>query len=449
MLEKQLRRNSLGGPLSRTYHVNPDSGQVSRCKARVACPFGGDQSHYPSPEEARKAYEVMAGDVVRKHSQLHSDFLATEGRLERTYAISKAVRTRILEGRPKKGDLEADLQKLEKLEQEVREGIYEVRDAWYARELAHAEGVEAGLIDPTAQRPNATTKFFRRAESIARRTLRGIDVPFEDLKPAYRLSAINELAAWRGISLEQAEKELDSWDPKSGLALDEHGVTLFQRGDQPHREVYVDLETSSFHASSGEILEIGIVVVEDGQVVKEIAERFDLQDETVRDRLGTGNEAIHKIGRADLIGKRKFTDSEVQKELASVLNDPEAVLIAHHTPFEMAWLSQEVEGFAHVRDPNSAANIRRRLAGNTVALNGDSRSLSSFMLHSTSSNSLECFSQANGVPYEDAHTAIVDARMTHLAHKSFRESVMTAPAGQRPVLTYEGMPPKKVKEIKS
>lgn len=47
--------------MSQTYHVNPTSGEASKCRASVKpCPFGGDsgtENHYDSMEEARTAYE--------------------------------------------------------------------------------------------------------------------------------------------------------------------------------------------------------------------------------------------------------------------------------------------------------------------------------------------------------------------------------------------------------
>lgn len=38
------------------FHVN-EKGEPGKCTAEVACPFGSDDKHYPSPEIARQAYE--------------------------------------------------------------------------------------------------------------------------------------------------------------------------------------------------------------------------------------------------------------------------------------------------------------------------------------------------------------------------------------------------------
>lgn len=45
------------------YHVNPDTGEVGACRARVRCPFGDlEEDHYPSREDATKAYEQKMAD---------------------------------------------------------------------------------------------------------------------------------------------------------------------------------------------------------------------------------------------------------------------------------------------------------------------------------------------------------------------------------------------------
>ncbi len=42
------------------YHVNPQSGSAGLCRAeKGACPFGGDNEHFPSMAAARKSFEEM------------------------------------------------------------------------------------------------------------------------------------------------------------------------------------------------------------------------------------------------------------------------------------------------------------------------------------------------------------------------------------------------------
>lgn len=45
------------------YHVNPETGNAGPCSAKVQCPFGGDEAHYDTPDDARKAYEAVQAAV--------------------------------------------------------------------------------------------------------------------------------------------------------------------------------------------------------------------------------------------------------------------------------------------------------------------------------------------------------------------------------------------------
>lgn len=40
------------------YHINPETGNPGFCRAKKNCPFGGDNDHFPTREEARKAAEA-------------------------------------------------------------------------------------------------------------------------------------------------------------------------------------------------------------------------------------------------------------------------------------------------------------------------------------------------------------------------------------------------------
>ena len=47
------------------YHFNPESGEVGRCEAKWDCPFGSfTESHYPTREAARTAYEAAMSDLL-------------------------------------------------------------------------------------------------------------------------------------------------------------------------------------------------------------------------------------------------------------------------------------------------------------------------------------------------------------------------------------------------
>lgn len=43
--------------MAKNFHVNPDTGEVGRCRAFFECRFKGKTDHFPTPEAAREAYE--------------------------------------------------------------------------------------------------------------------------------------------------------------------------------------------------------------------------------------------------------------------------------------------------------------------------------------------------------------------------------------------------------
>lgn len=78
-----------------TFHVNPATGNASRCRATILpCPFGGDsgtENHYSSIEEARKAYEQIAGqkktiNLKRKTPKHGESITETAERIQETMA---------------------------------------------------------------------------------------------------------------------------------------------------------------------------------------------------------------------------------------------------------------------------------------------------------------------------------------------------------------------------
>lgn len=46
------------------FHFNQKTGKVGECTAGIQCPFGSKESHYDTPNAARKAYENIMGSLV-------------------------------------------------------------------------------------------------------------------------------------------------------------------------------------------------------------------------------------------------------------------------------------------------------------------------------------------------------------------------------------------------
>lgn len=53
-----------------SYHVNPETGNASQCRARKGkCPFGSAEEHYATLEEAAKAWESGQTVVIESHTK--------------------------------------------------------------------------------------------------------------------------------------------------------------------------------------------------------------------------------------------------------------------------------------------------------------------------------------------------------------------------------------------
>lgn len=46
------------------YHLNPETGNAGLCRAKKKCRFGTDDEHYPTPEAARRAYELSQEELT-------------------------------------------------------------------------------------------------------------------------------------------------------------------------------------------------------------------------------------------------------------------------------------------------------------------------------------------------------------------------------------------------
>jgi hypothetical protein len=65
--ENSATRSSSSGK----YHINPKTGRPNKCTASVrACPYGGEENHYPSKQEAQKGFEkIMKKNLFTSHSR--------------------------------------------------------------------------------------------------------------------------------------------------------------------------------------------------------------------------------------------------------------------------------------------------------------------------------------------------------------------------------------------
>jgi len=77
------------------YHINPTTGEVNLCRADTTCPFGGEDLHFRSEEDARKAYEIKMSELtlpelIQRSSQ-RSEWRQKDWETERKPYVEKLV----------------------------------------------------------------------------------------------------------------------------------------------------------------------------------------------------------------------------------------------------------------------------------------------------------------------------------------------------------------------
>ena len=240
-------------------------------------------------------------------------------------------------------------------------------------------------------------------ENGPRASTRSADGTYK-LTKANRESMISHLAAYRQESYAEAEK---NFAVAKAAYRDDHAamVSLYQSHDPSTNKkdmVYIDLETSSSSPKSGSIIEIGIVRKNaKGEVVESYGELFGI-DERVLNIRGTGMQDVHNISPDMIRGKPSFESPEVQAKVRSLCKD--AVLVAHNSPFERRWLRQCLDGF-YAEEPQII----------------DTMHISRYLVPDTPNNKLESFAEHHGVPYRNAHRALIDSQMTAEALEAFQK----------------------------
>jgi len=416
------------------FHINPKTGNPGICRAKKTCPFGDlETDHYSSKEEAQNKYSEKAKTILDNIEKYRDAF-------ETSVANDSDPRENQLEELKVSALLGmVDPQVIDDLHDELREIYEKQRVDYHNMRLARHYAKEMGLLDADDKYPSPPKTYAsKRAQKAYRATMR-LNVNFnEEISPEMEDATINQLASWNEISRKDAEELYYNYNEESGMTKDEYIVSLFQQGGPTtwkKNRVFVDLETTSLDPNMGEIIEIGIVKVSpSGEILEEYEERFDINNSEVRDVIGVGATAVHKIRPQDVVGKRKFNDPKVQETVGKFLNDPDSINVAHNDAFEKSYLSQHLNGFWQKSEVFSGLNIssRHKNEMSPIVSWSDTRVISTILFDEGKNNRLESFSEANGIPYEDAHSALPDAIMTFKALYGFAERLREAPKGQRP-----------------
>lgn len=170
----------------------------------------------------------------------------------------------------------------------------------------------------------------------------------------------------------------------------------------------IDLETTSASVKTGRIIETGIVSLDAQGNTETLYASLHGLPKAATAGLGIGDESIHRINASMVAGLPTFEDKNTQAAILSHLK--KGVLVAHNAPFEDAWLTVNLAGYAEARD-----------AGEIKIL--DTMKMNTYLMPDTADNSLRTFTQANGIPYVNAHAASVDTLMMMKGLSTFQRTL--------------------------
>lgn len=170
----------------------------------------------------------------------------------------------------------------------------------------------------------------------------------------------------------------------------------------------IDIETTSASPRKGRIIETGIVKMIDNEVPEIVYRSRHSVPTLVSEGPGIRFEEVHNLSVSDLEGQPAFEDDEVQKEILGHLKS--GIVVAHNAGFEDRFLRANLSGYSEARDSGEIKLL-------------DTRTLTSYLMPESFDNSLESFAEDNGVPYEGAHSAAVDAYMMMVALQNLRKNI--------------------------
>lgn len=149
--------------------------------------------------------------------------------------------------------------------------------------------------------------------------------------------------------------------------------------------VFVDIETNGGNGPSGRIIEVGLIRVEDGEVVREYKSLVNP---------GTGVpvwiEQLTGIRNSDLVGAPYFED--IAQELREILDG--AIFVAHNVRFDYSFFRSHFAALGHDYKPKLFCTVR----------------MSRGMYPEHKGHSLEKIINRHGIAVEDRHRAYDDAR---------------------------------------
>jgi DNA polymerase-3 subunit epsilon len=161
--------------------------------------------------------------------------------------------------------------------------------------------------------------------------------------------------------------------------------------------VYVDIETSGSNFVSSRIIEIGVIRVEDGEIVREF-----------KSLINPGAPLPYWITKLTGIRDCDLTDAPYFEDIAYELNDilKDAVFIAHNVRFDYSYIKRQLEAYGYKYSPKLLCTVR----------------LSRALYKGVKGHSLEKIIARHDIAVDARHRAYDDAKaIMDFAELAFRE----------------------------
>ncbi len=258
----------------------------------------------------------------------------------------------------------------------------------------------------------ATDKFWDEIQARKLQLLEGTFKPAEKMNRLGTHESIDNVAlvysGYSGESKAYSKKlilnalALAQGPEKRELSRKEFQKIIFQvfaRHDPSKRKrpfVGIDIETTTVSARTGRIIETGIVKINEAGDPEVVYSSLHGLPEQARIGVGMGAIAVHHITEDRILDKPLFEDPETAREILEHLKGH--TMVAHNLGFEDRFFEANLPGY-----------IEAKASGEITLL--DTRKLTKYLMPRSTDNSLQSFTEDNGVPYAGAHAAASDALM--------------------------------------
>lgn len=246
------------------------------------------------------------------------------------------------------------------------EAHMERKEAFYKMSLsdvAHAKHARDHGFDRSKMPLNSYTHYVREADQFeewkakqnAASGKEYVHQPNPSMNDDYHYNKAKRLlSSFTGRPAREVDRRTQDLMNEQGMdrhqAMQELWATANIRTDKPF--VFIDFETACRTYDDigtvdtgqySDIIEVGYEkVFPDGRVE---TDTFLLDaDENLKKLAGTGAQQVHNISEEMIEGKPKFSDTSIQEQMLSVVNN--SVLVAHQVNFENTQLSYSLKGYA-------------------------------------------------------------------------------------------------------